>query len=146
MHLFSTPTQCTHCGTIVEDPTVERCPTCGELLKERRAPRRIAGVEKRYGSLRVVLGTLRFLGVITALVGILVMIFGLGEGGEVTPAGRALISLGVFVAAVVIFAVAAFIEVVLDVEENTRSTFRVQQQLLEQVQEREPHSHRAGPD
>lgn len=144
MHLFSTPTQCTHCGTVVEDPTVDRCPNCQELLKERRAPRRIAGVEKRYGTLRIVLGFLRFLGVITALVAVLIFMFGIGDD-DLTLPGRLLITLGALVVAVIVFAVAAFFEVALDVEENTRSTFRVQQTMLEHLQgNAHPEATRAG--
>ncbi len=45
LHLFSTPVQCTRCGTVVDDPTVDKCPKCGNLLKERRTPRRLAGVK-----------------------------------------------------------------------------------------------------
>src|SRR5215210_3997378 len=84
MHLFSTPVQCTRCGTVVDDPTVDRCPKCGNLLKERRTPSRIAGVERRYGQLR--------------------------------------------------FLVGALIEVALDIEENTRAAFRLQQRVLEILQ------------
>lgn len=133
MHLFSTPTECTHCGTVVEDPTADRCPSCNELLKERRAPRRIAGVEKRYGGLRVVLGLLRFLGVITAVVSVLVFFFGLGDD-DLTLPGRLLISLAMLVGAAGIFAAAAFFDVALDIEENTRSAFRMQQLTLDHLQ------------
>lgn len=139
MHLFSTPTQCTSCGTVVEDPTVDRCPNCSELLKERRAPRRIAGVERRYGNLRVLLGFLRFMGVITALVGLLVLAFSVTDDG-ISVTGRILITLGSLVGAVIIFAVAAFFDVAMDVEENTRSSVRMQQLMLEHLQhpERRP--------
>jgi HAMP domain-containing protein len=136
MHLFSTPTQCTNCRTVVDDPTVDRCPNCSELLKERRAPRRLAGVEQRYGNLRILLKFLHFMGVITALVGLLVLAFGVTDDGlPVTT--RILIMLGALLGAVVLFAAAAFFDVALDVEENTRSTFRVQQQILEQLQQQE---------
>lgn len=133
MHLFSTPTECTNCGTVVEDPTLDRCPSCSELLKERRTPRRLAGVEKRYGGLRVVLGLLRFLGVITAVVSVLVFFFGLGDD-DLTLPGRLLITLGMLVTAAGIFAIAAFFEVALDIEENTRAAFRMQQLSLDHLQ------------
>lgn len=131
MHLFSTPVQCTNCGTVVDDPTVDKCPGCGNLLKERRTPGRIAGVPRRYTQLRFLLGALRFLGVITVAVGVLLFLF--GEDG--TPwEVRALSLLGAFLLAAVIFVVAALFDVILDVEENTRATFRVQQQVLEVMQ------------
>jgi predicted RNA-binding Zn-ribbon protein involved in translation (DUF1610 family) len=133
MHLLSTPTQCTHCGTVVEDPTVDRCPDCGDLLRERRAPRRIAGVQKRYGGLRFLLGFLRFLGVVSALVGLLVLVFSVADD-ELTAVGRILVTLGSLIVGVGVFAVAALFDVLLDVEENTRSSFRMQQLMLEQIQ------------
>lgn len=129
LHLFSTPTQCTHCGTTVDDPKVDRCPSCSHLLKERRAPRRIAGVEQRYGNLRFLLGFIRLLGVTTIVVGVLAFFY-TNDGSEMQ---RVLTLLGTFLVAVVMFAVAAFFDVALDVEENTRSAFRVQQLILEQL-------------
>lgn len=133
MHLFSTPVECTHCGTTVTDPKLDHCPGCGELLTERRNPGRLAGVERRYGNLRILLGVLRFLGVVTALVGVLVFIFSVGEaeGTWVESVGALL---GSIVAAVVILAVASLFDVALDVEENTRASFRLQQLILEEVQ------------
>ena len=131
MHLFSTPVQCTHCGTVVDDPMVDKCPKCGNLLKERRTPSRLAGVERRYGQLRVLLGLLRFLGVITAAVGLMLLVF----GDDTTPWGVRLVSfLGTILLAVGLFVLAALIDVALDVEENTRSTFRIQQLILESLQ------------
>ena len=131
LHLFSTPVQCTHCGTVVDDPMVDKCPNCGNLLKERRTPSRLAGVERRYGQLRLLLGLLRFLGVITVAVGLLVFAF----GDESTDWSVRLLSFGVSVLlAVGLFVLAALIDVALDVEENTRSTFRVQQLILESLQ------------
>ena len=131
MHLFSTPVQCTNCGTSVDDPMVDKCPKCGNLLKEKRSPGRLAGVERRYGQLRVLLSLLRFLGVITIAVGLLLFAF----GDESTPWPVRLVSLlATILLAVGLFVVAALIEVALDVEENTRSTFRVQQQILESLQ------------
>lgn len=137
MHLFSTPVECTHCGTVVDDPTVDKCPTCGELLKERRHPGRLAGVERRYGNLRFLLGFLRFLGVIILLVGILLFIF----GDETVPWTIRLTSgLAAVVIAVSMFVIAAFFDVALDIEENTRATFRIQQLLLERVQGSQRHT------
>jgi predicted RNA-binding Zn-ribbon protein involved in translation (DUF1610 family) len=130
LHLFSTPVECTHCGTVVDDPKVDRCPNCGELLKERRRPSRLAGVEKRYGNLRVLLGTLRFLGVVIVLVGLLAFFFTLGEPMVPLPA-RLSILLGSILLATGIFTVVALFDVALDIEENTRASFRLQQMLLE---------------
>ncbi|HEX6925729.1 MAG TPA: hypothetical protein VF167_09865 [Longimicrobiaceae bacterium] len=129
LHLFSTPVQCSHCGTVVDDPTLDKCPNCGNLLKERRTPSRLAGVPRRYGQLRFLLGTLRFLGVIVIAIGLLTFI--LGEEDTMARLtsllAAALITAGLFV-------VAAFMEIMLDVEENTRASFRLQQLLLEAVQ------------
>jgi hypothetical protein len=127
IHLFSTPVECTHCGTVVNDPTTDRCPNCHQLLRERRTPSRLAGVERRYGNLRVLLGVLRFLAIISVAVGLLVF-FGAGE--EVSGIARGLILLGTLVVAAAILAVAALFDVALDVEENTRASFRLQQQML----------------
>jgi len=130
MHLFSTPVQCTHCGTVVDDPTVDKCPKCGNLLKERRTPSRLAGVERRYGQLRVLLGLLRFLGVITVASGVLLFMF--SDDQEVVQ--RVLTLLGAVLVAAGLFVVAALIDVALDIEENTRSTFRIQQLILENLE------------
>jgi len=140
MHLFSTPVECTNCGTVVDDPRVDHCPNCHALLRERRTPSRLAGVEKRYGGLRFLLGFLRFLGIATLLIGGLVFAYGIG-GEDTTPQMGALTLLGTVLASVVMFAVASFFEVTLDMEENTRATFRVQQMLLEHLQGEEPHPH-----
>jgi hypothetical protein len=134
LHLFSTPVQCTQCGTSVEDPTVERCPKCGALLKERRAPRRLAGVEERYGSFRLLLGIMRFLGVIVLLIGGLVFFSGLGSGRGSTQQSTVLL-VGAIVICVVLFAAAGLFELLIDVEENTRSSFRLQQMILEELEE-----------
>ena len=117
LHLFSTPVQCTQCGTTVDDPTVDRCPKCGALLKERRAPRRLAGVDERYGSLRVLLGIMRFLGIMVLLVGGLIFFSSLGED-RTTATTSTLILLGAVVVSVALFAVAG-------------SSFRLQQMALE---------------
>jgi uncharacterized paraquat-inducible protein A len=130
LHLFATPVECTHCGTVVDDPKLDRCPKCGALLMERRTPGRLAGVERRYGHLRFLLGFLRFLGVITVLVGLLLFVSAMGnDRSAYTQSLMAL--LGTIVAAVVMFSVAAFFELAIDLEENTRAAFRVQQQILE---------------
>ena len=131
MHLFSTPVQCAQCGTVVNDPTVDHCPTCHALLKERRTPQRIAGVERRYGSLRFLLGVLRFFGIIMLIVGVMGFLF---ASGEFTALGGLGILLGSILSAVSLFAVAAMFSVLLDIEENTRASFRLQQHLLDAVQ------------
>jgi predicted RNA-binding Zn-ribbon protein involved in translation (DUF1610 family) len=134
LHLFSTPVQCTHCGTVVDDPTLERCPNCGNLLKERRAPRRLAGLEEKYGSIRILLGVLRFLAVIILVVGGVAFFGALGNGRANGLEGLSLLFSSVL-AAVSLFSVAAFFELTMDVEENTRATFRLQQMILEELQE-----------
>jgi uncharacterized paraquat-inducible protein A len=134
LHLFSTPTQCTQCGTVVDDPTVDRCPKCGALLKERRAPRRLAGVEERYGSLRILLSAMRFLAVIVLLVGGLLFFSTLGEGG-MAGSGSTAILVGSVVLTVLIFAVAGAFDLLIAMEENTRSSFRLQQMILEELVE-----------
>ena len=130
MHLFSTPVQCTKCGTVVNDPTLDHCPNCNALLKERRTPHRVAGVERRYGSLRFLLGVLRFLGVIVLLVGVLGVLFATGDLDAMTGVS---VLLATILSAVSLFAIAAMFSVLLDIEENTRSTFRIQQMLLESI-------------
>lgn len=131
MHLFSTPVQCTSCGTIVDDPTVDKCPKCQNILKERRTPARLAGVERKYGNIRILTGFLRFLGVITLVVGILLFVF---SDAGVPIMVRAVSGLGAVVFAVVMFVVASLFEVALDIEENTRATFRMQQMIQEGMQ------------
>jgi hypothetical protein len=133
MHLFSTPVECTHCGSVVDDPTVDRCPDCNRLLRERRTPSRLAGVERCYGNVRFLMGVLRFFGVITVLVAVLVFIFATGEDG-VTLASRLLMLMGSLLIGIVFFTVAAFFDVVLDIEENTRASFRVQQMVLDRIE------------
>lgn len=131
IHLFSTPIQCTNCGTVVDDPTVDRCPQCSTLLKERRTPSRLAGVPRRYGQLRFLLGLLRFLGFTSFAVGILLFVF----AEESVPLTVRLLSLlGAVLLAAGLFVLAALIDVALDLEENTRSAFRLQQQILETLQ------------
>ena len=124
MHLFSTPVECRECGATVDDPTVDRCPECGALLKERRTPSRLAGVEQRYGHLRFLIGFLRFLGISLVVVGGLVLLFAAGEVTAITLVGLAF---GVLIGAAALFAVAAFFTLAIDIEENTRATFRMQQ-------------------
>jgi hypothetical protein len=131
IHLFSTPVQCTHCGTVVDDPTVDKCPNCGNLLKERRTPSRVAGVQRRYGQLRFMIGLLRLLGVVTLVLAILIFLF----SPEATPwSTRGLVLLGGVLLAVGLFVVSTVIDVAIDVEENTRATFRMQQLILEELQ------------
>jgi predicted RNA-binding Zn-ribbon protein involved in translation (DUF1610 family) len=126
LHLFPTPTQCASCGTVVDDPTTDHCPKCGKLLKERRTPGRLAGVERKHENLRVLLGFVRFLGVITGLVGILIFLF----ADEAFPiALRALTTLATVLVGTSLFVVAALIEIIADIEENTRASFRVQQAI-----------------
>lgn len=135
IHLFSTPVECTHCGTVVDDPTVDKCPQCGSLLRERRTPSRLAGVERRYGNLRFLLGLVRFLGIVTLLVGVLVLLF---SDDSVAWTIRLLSPLIAALLACGLFVIAALFDVALDVEENTRATFRMQQLVLEALQERRP--------
>jgi predicted RNA-binding Zn-ribbon protein involved in translation (DUF1610 family) len=134
LHLFSTPVQCTQCGTTVEDPSVQSCPTCGARLKERRAPRRLAGVEQRYGSLRVLLGIMRFLGVIVFAIGALIFFSSLGTSRTSASQSGALF-VGSILVAVVFLAAAGLFELLIDVEENTRSSFKLQQMILEELAE-----------
>ncbi len=131
IHLFSTPVECTQCGTVVDDPTVDKCPECDTLLRERRTPGRLAGVERRYGNLRLLLGLLRFLAIVTVLVGVLVFLFGDASLPWTT---RLLTVLGTVLVACGLFVIAALFDVALDVEENTRASFRVQQMVLEALQ------------
>jgi uncharacterized paraquat-inducible protein A len=133
LHLFHTPVQCTRCGTVVDDPTVDKCPTCGNLLKERRTPRRLAGVETRYGSLRALLGVLRFLGVLVFLLGALVFFSTLGDDGLSGREG-AMVFVGSILVAVALFSVAGLFVLMMDIEENTRSSFRMQQRIVEQME------------
>jgi len=128
-HLFPTPTECKNCGTVVDDPTTDHCPNCGKLLKERRTPSRLAGVERKYENLRLLLGFVRFMGIITGLVGILIFLFA-EEGFPLT--GRILTMLGALLVGTSLFVVAAMIEIVADVEENTRASFRIQSSILEE--------------
>jgi hypothetical protein len=134
LHLFSTPVQCTQCGTVVDDPVKDRCPGCGALLKERRAPRRLAGVEERYRSLRLLLAALRFLAVMVLLIGGMAFFGTMGNPNASGLQGMMTL-LGAFVGAVALFAMAAFFDMAMDLEENTRATFRLQQLILEELQE-----------
>ena len=135
LHLFSTPVQCTRCGTVVDDPTVDKCPKCGNLLKERRTPRRLAGVETRYGSLRTLLAVLRFLGLMVLLLGGLVFFSTLGEDG-LSGTNGAIVFVSSIVVSVGLFALAGMFVLMMDIEENTRSSFRMQQRMLEQLEAR----------
>jgi len=144
LHLFSTPVQCTQCGTTVEDPSVERCPNCGTRLKERRAPRRLAGVEQRYGSLRVLLGVMRFLGVIVFAIGALIFFSSMGTTRTSASQSGALF-VGAVLIAVVFLAAAGLFELLIDVEENTRSSFKLQQMILEELVEGRAAAEPAAP-
>jgi predicted RNA-binding Zn-ribbon protein involved in translation (DUF1610 family) len=137
LHLFSTPVQCTRCGTVVDDPTVDKCPKCGNLLKERRAPRRLAGVETRYGGLRTLLGVLRFIGVLVVLLGALVFFSTLGDDGLSGPQS-AIVFVSSIIIAVLMFAAAGVFVLMMDIEENTRSSFRMQQRLIELLEDGRP--------
>lgn len=135
LHLFPTPVECKDCGTVVDDPSADHCPNCGKLLMERRTPSRIAGVERKYENLRLLLGFVRFLGIATGLVGLLLFIF----GDESIPlVGRVLALLGTLLIGTGLFVIAALIEMVADLEENSRASFRVQQSLLEEWRSSRP--------
>lgn len=133
LHLFPTPVECRNCGTVVDDPTADHCPNCGKLLKERRTPSRLAGVERRYENLRLLLGFVRFLGIATGLIGVLLFIF---ADASFTLEGRVLSLLGTVLVGTSLFVVAALIEIVADLEENSRASFRLQQSVLEALQSR----------
>lgn len=133
LHLFSTPVQCTRCGTVMDDPTADRCTNCGNLLKERRTPRRLAGVEARYGSLRVLLNAIRFIAVLVLLLGGLVFFATLGDDGQ-SPVETGLVLVGAIVVAVAMLALAGIFVLMMDMEENTRSSFRLQQLILEELE------------
>jgi hypothetical protein len=66
----------------------------------------------------------------------MILVFSIGTDG-LTWAGRLLVMLGSLVVAGAIFAITAFFDVALDMEENTRAAFRLQQMLLEELQARE---------
>lgn len=132
MHLFSTPVECTNCGNVVDDPTVDKCPECGHLLKERRTPGRLAGVERRYKNIRFLLGFIRFLAVITAGVGILVFLFG---DESLLWTVRMLSMFAAFIVASALFVIASLFDLALDMEENTRAAFKVQQLILAELQD-----------
>ena len=145
LHLFSTPVQCTRCGTVVDDPTVDKCPSCGNLLKERRTPRRLAGVETRYGSLRTLLAVLRFLGLMVLLLGGLVFFSTLGEDG-LSGTNGAIVFVSSIVVSVGFCALAGMFVLMMDIEENTRSSFRMQQRMLELTEPKRPAPDAAAVD
>jgi predicted RNA-binding Zn-ribbon protein involved in translation (DUF1610 family) len=130
LHLFPNPVECTNCGLKVDDPNVDRCPRCGELLKERRTPSRLAGVERKYENLRLLLGFVRFLGVITGLVGLLLFLFA-EEGTSLNT--RVLLLLASVLIGTSLFVVAALIQIIADLEENSRASFRIEQSILERL-------------
>jgi hypothetical protein len=133
LHLFPTPVECRNCGTVVDDPTVDHCPKCGKLLMERRTPSRLAGVERKYENLRLLLGFVRFMGIATGLVGILLFVF---AGDSFDLVGRVLTLLGTLLVGTGLFVIAALIEIIADLEENSRASFRIQQALLEATRAR----------
>lgn len=145
LHLFSTPVQCTQCGTTVDDPTQDHCPSCGAILRERRAPRRLAGVEERYRSLRVLLAALRFLALMVLMIGGIAFFGSLGDPNVPGLQGISVL-LGAFIVAVALFAMAAFFDMAMDLEENTRATFRLQQMILEELQEGSSRAAPRGPE
>ncbi len=134
LHLFPTPVECKKCGTIVDDPSADHCPSCGTLLMERRTPSRIAGVERKYENFRLLLAVLRFIGIITILVGVLFFFF---VDAALSLPWRLLAMTGSIVMGVVFMLVAATIGIMADLEENSRAIFHVLQSILEAV--------RAGP-
>lgn len=144
LHLFPTPVECKNCGTVVDDPSADHCPNCGKLLMERRTPSRLAGVERKYENLRLLLGFVRFMGLATGLVGLLLFIF----ADESFPLiGRVLTLLGTLLIGTGLFVVAALIEIVADLEENSRASFRIQQTLLEESRaERAPRTSAPVPE
>ncbi|MQA89573.1 MAG: hypothetical protein GEU90_04995 [Gemmatimonas sp.] len=133
LHLFPTPVECKSCGTIVDDPAADHCPSCGKLLMERRTPSRLAGVERKYENLRLLLGFVRFLGIATALVGILLFVF---ADDTFSLVERVLTIVGSLLIGTSLFVVAALIEIVVDLEENSRASFGMQQALLEEWRSR----------
>lgn len=130
LHLFPTPVECKNCGAVVDHPTIDHCPQCGKLLMERRTPSRLAGVERKYTHLRLLLGFVRFLGIITGLVGILLFIF--AEESFTFP-GRVLTLLGTILIGTTLFITAALVEIIADLEENTRASFRMQQAIADRL-------------
>lgn len=133
LHLFPTPVECKNCGEVVDDPSVDHCPNCGKLLMERRTPSRLAGVERKYENLRLLLGFVRFMGVITALVGILLFLF---ADAALPLVSRLLLLLATVLIGTGLFVVAALIEIIADLEENSRASFRIQQAMQESLQGR----------
>jgi predicted RNA-binding Zn-ribbon protein involved in translation (DUF1610 family) len=133
LHLFPTPVECKNCGSVVDDPSVDHCPKCGKLLTERRTPSRLAGVERKYENLRLLLGFVRFMGIITGLVGILIFLFA-EEGLPLV--GRILTMLAALLIGTALFVVAALIEIVADLEENSRASFRIHASVLDELRRR----------
>lgn len=112
----------------MDDPSVDHCPNCGKLLMERRTPSRLAGVERKYENLRLLLGFVRFLGIATGLVGLLLFIF---ADDSMALVARVLTLLGTILIGTSLFVVATLIEILADLEENSRASFRIQQAILE---------------
>lgn len=126
-HLFPTPVECKQCGNVVDDPVTDRCPRCGALLMERRTPSRLAGVERKYNSLRILLPAVRFLGVITMVVGVLVFLIGDDSLGFTQ---RGLIMLVAILVGTGLLVASALIRILADLEENSRASFSVQRAIL----------------
>lgn len=130
LHLFPTPIECKQCGATVDDDTVDRCPTCGDLLKERRTPSRLAGVERKYENFRLLLGFLRFLGISVAILGVVAFFF---SDAALSVPWRLASMVGAILVGVLLMLVAAALEIVADLEENSRATFRVLLSILDQM-------------
>lgn len=130
LNLFPTPVECPECGFVSDDPASDRCPKCGALLMERRNPSRLAGVERKYRSLRILLPALRFLGAVAALTGLLVFIF--ADDGWGLLARLLSLFIGILVGAG-LFVTSTLIQVIADLEENSRASFSVQNALLERL-------------
>jgi predicted RNA-binding Zn-ribbon protein involved in translation (DUF1610 family) len=125
-HFFPTPVECKNCGAVVDDPSTQHCPKCGKLLMERRTPSRLAGVERKYENLRVLLAFVRFMGIATALFGALMFLF---FDDSIDLFVRLSILFGGMLLGTCLFVIATLIEIVADLEENTRAIFRVQQTI-----------------
>ncbi len=94
---------------------------------ERRTPSRLAGVERKYNSLRILLPAVRFLGAITMLVGVLVFLIGDDSLGF---AQRGLIMLAAILVGTGLLVASALIRILADLEDNSRASFSVQRAIL----------------
>jgi hypothetical protein len=91
-------------------------------------------VEERHASFKLLLGAMRFLGIIVLMVGGLIFFSGLGNGRTSAAQTTALLMASIVIC-VVLFAAAGLFDLLIDVEENTRSSFRLQQQMLEEMRQ-----------